>query len=201
MALGTSHPGKELAKKKKKKKNKGQDVAIEHAYIVTDGTTADIGTVVPDLDIVLDGLVVADVCSVGLALGGQVGLAEEIEGRRACNVELLEIGACGNEDVVWDSVVWDGENGGLDAAERGTGVIEADVDGAIGTALEGVGRLLLAFGKGGRRIGCGGVVVCQDCGGGARQEHESRRPGRRGADHREWIGPPGLALFKTVLIE
>lgn len=137
----------------------GQHAGVD---IVTQQGVANIGLVPPDLDVVLGSLVVADVAGVGLVLRGLVGLAEQVQGARMGDVELLDVLTGANEDVVGHRVVGDGEDGRLDGGEAGAGVVLAHVDGAVGAALQRVHRLLLALGVGGRWEGRGRVAVGHD---------------------------------------
>lgn len=153
----------------------GQDAGVD---VVGELVAADVGLVEPDLDVILDGVVVGEAGGVGPVARGQVGLAEQVEGRGAGDVELLDVLASGDEDVVGDRVVGEGRDGALDRGEVGAGVVEAHEDGAIRAALEGIGRLALALGKGGRWVGRGGVGVCQDGAGKAGEAQGQKRGGQ-----------------------
>lgn len=172
----------------------------EHAGvdIVAVLVAADVGSVEPDLDIILGSLVVAHAACVGPALRGQVGLAEQVERAGAGDVELLVVAAGGDEDVVRGRVVWEGQDGALDRGKVGAGVVGAHKDGAVGTALQRIGRLLLALGKGGRRIGSRGVAVCQGWASEAQGEQSSQQGGGRAKHVSRCFARPGgsvLAVF------
>lgn len=150
-------------------------------------------------------MVVADGGGVGPVPRGAVRLAEEVERAGARDVELLDVGAGADEDVVGIRVVGEGQDGALDRGEVGARVVGADVEGPRGAALEGVGRLLLALGKGRRRVGRRRVGVCPGRAGregeGEAQGGEQRRGrgpvGGSGAEHcwDERRAPAGMDIY------
>lgn len=73
---------------------------------------------------------------------GELGLAEQSQGAWTGDVDLFGVVARKNEDIVWDCVVWDRENGRLNTGELCFG---ADQEGSLGTALEWVLGWVLAF--------------------------------------------------------
>lgn len=161
----------------------GQHARVD---IVTQQGVADVGLVPPNLDVVLGRLVVADGAGVGAVLGGLVGLAEQVQGARPRDVELLHVLAGADEEVVGHRVVGEGEDGGLDRGEAGARVVLAHKDGAIGTALQRVRRLFLALGvrrrgEGRRRVAVGyhergGEAEAESC-------RSSERGGGGGGQH------------------
>lgn len=120
-----------------------------------------VGGIEQHLDVILGILVVGDVC-VELAFPRLVGLTEESHGPGASDIELLGVDTRADQDHVGGGVVGEGADGSLDGREVGGGIILADVQGAIGTAIQWHAGLSLAVLECSRWNSLGGQrMLCQ----------------------------------------